>query len=141
MSSTPSTRSRSRASLRGLLLLAFVVAGLFAMHGIQAATSPSDVPGLPVMAAGPAHVASTGEAGRCSTPACPAHHRTPGHRHPGGQMCLALLVLAALFVLAVVVIHRTVARPGTCGLAGSAGGHPGRPPPTPSIFQLSVLRR
>jgi hypothetical protein len=143
MSSSPPTRSSPRASLSGLLLLAFVVAGLFTMHGIQASTSPNDMPGISVMAGGHTRAMHTSAAGRptdhCPTPDCPARH-SPGHRHPGGQMCLALLVMAAMFVLAVVLIRRTARRLTMYGPAGPASEHRGRPPPTPSIFHLSVLR-
>jgi len=141
MNSGPSTRSSPRASLSGLLLLAFVVAGLFTMHGIQASTSPSDMPGVPVMAAGHMHAAHTSAAGRpthhCPTSDCPPH---PGHRHPGGQMCLALLVMAVMFVLTIAAARRTPQRPAVYDPADPALDHRGRPPPTPSVFNLSVLR-
>jgi hypothetical protein len=117
------------------------VAGLFTMHGIQASSSPNDMPGLPVMAAGHVHATHTGAADpRCPSPDRPAHP-TPGHRHPGGQMCMALLVMVAMFVLAVTFVRRTAGRSTMYGPAGPACEQRGRPPPTPSIFHLSVLRQ
>jgi hypothetical protein len=141
MSSGPSTRCAPRVSLSGLLLLAFVVAGLFTMHGIQASSSPNDMPGLPVMAAGHVQATHTGAAyPHCPPPDRPAHH-IPGHRHPGGQMCMALLVMVAMFVLTVTFVGRTAGRSTMCGPAGPACEQRGRPPPRPSIFHLSVLRQ
>jgi hypothetical protein len=119
----------------GLLLLMSVIAGLMLMHGVQASAGPTDIRGIPlVSSSADAHPSMTSMGHSCG-------HGCDDHQHPGGQMCLALLVLGALFLVAALLIRcrreRTAARrPATPGHR-----HPGRPPPTPSIFQLSVLRR
>jgi hypothetical protein len=135
MSSRP-TRPARWASLGGLLFLALMAAGLFAMHGLQPSASPMDMPGVPLVASADMHAADTGHAGGHSS-----QHHSPGHEHPGGQMCLGLLVIAALFLLSAVLIRRAAWRSGLRRPAGPAHEHRGRPPrPPPSIYRLSVLR-
>jgi Family of unknown function (DUF6153) len=134
MSSRP-TRPARWASLSGLLLLAFVTAGLLAMHGLQPSSSPTDMPGIPLVAAADMHATDAGHAG-----VRPSQHRSPAHQHPGGQMCLALLVIAALFLLSAILIGRAAWRCALRRPAGPAHEHKGRPPPPPSIYRLSVLR-
>jgi uncharacterized protein DUF6153 len=121
----------------GLLLLALTLFGLFAMHGLQATAGPTDTPATAVVMVMP----GTGNAETVHHPASsPSHDRSGHHGHPGGQMCLALLVLATLLVLtAAFVGHRDVS--GVPGRSfGRGRGSPGRAPPRPSIFRLSVLR-
>lgn len=134
MSSGP-MRTARRASLGGLLLVAFLTAGLFAMHGLQPSASPMDMPGVPLVASADMHAADAGHAG-----GHPSQHHSPEHQHAGGQMCLALLVLAALFLLAAAPIRRMTWRSAVRRPAGPVHEHKGRPPPIPSIYQLSVLR-
>jgi hypothetical protein len=134
MSSRPARPARW-ASLGGLLLLALVTAGLFAMHGLQPSASPMDMPGVPLVASAEMHAADAGHsAGH------PSQDHSRGHQHPGGQMCLALLAIATLFLLSAVLIPRTAWRAAVRRPAGPAHEHKGRPPPTPSIYRLSVLR-
>lgn len=123
-------------SLGGLLLLALVTAGLFAMHGLQPAAGPMDTPGVPMAASVEVHTVDAGHAG-----GRPSQDHPRGHQHPGGQMCLALLVIATLFLLSAALIPRTAWRAAVRRPADPAYEHKGRPPPTPSIYQLSVLRR
>jgi hypothetical protein len=131
----PSGRRRSRTPPRavpGLLLLMSVIAGLMLMHGVQASAGPTDIRGIPL-------VSASSDAHR--TMGHPGGHGHGDHRHPGGQMCLALLVFGALLLITALLIRRRrepaiARRPATPGHR-----HPGRPPPAPSIFQLSVLRR
>jgi hypothetical protein len=118
--------------------MAFLTAGLFAMHGLQPSASPLDMPGVPLVASVDMHAADAGHAG-----GHPAQHHSPEspeHRHPGGQMCLGLLVIATLFLLSAVLIRRTARRSAVRHPAGPAHEHKGRPPPPPSIYRLSVLR-
>ncbi|WP_460334135.1 DUF6153 family protein [Actinoallomurus acanthiterrae] len=126
--------------------MGLVVAGLFAMHGLQSSDGPMDSHGLPLMsmasgpddpmashqAAGPVHE-KAGVGPR--SPASPTPH------HPGGRTCLGLLLVASLLILLTVLIGRSALRraPGR-RRARLRRRHGGRPPPTPSVFQLSVLR-
>jgi len=117
------------AAFGGLLLLGMLVVGLVAMHGVQA-SGPEGMSGVPVISMSDMHSAPDQQ------PLSPM----PGHHHPGGQVCLGLLVLA--IALALTCIGLTA---GTTARAGPAG-RPirtllllvGRPPP--SIYQLAVLR-
>jgi hypothetical protein len=129
-------RPAHRARLGGLLLLGFLVAGLMAMHGVQAA-GPSGMSGVPVIGAGVMHP----DSGRPSAhqPMSP-ESPMPGHHDPGGQVCLGLLALA--FMLALAFLGLFVR---TNGLFVPPGRRVrtlvrllGRPPP--SIHQLAVLR-
>jgi Family of unknown function (DUF6153) len=120
----------------GALLLMFVIAGLLLMHGVQASTSPTDIRGLPMVSASVMHGTGDHEehlgghpCGNCS-----------GHQHPGGQMCLALLVIGALFLFTVMLIGRLLGRPMSRRSGEGAYRHRGRAPPPPSIFQLAALR-
>ncbi|MFL6053019.1 MAG: DUF6153 family protein [Actinoallomurus sp.] len=110
--------------------------GLFAMHGLQAESSPADThPAATVVAmSGMSHTdAKTGH------PTTPSHH-PPGHEHPGGQMCLAMLVMAVLLVLSAVFVGRREGSVAPSGPAGRGHDQQGRAPPPLSVFQLSVLR-
>ncbi|MCO5990270.1 DUF6153 family protein [Actinoallomurus spadix] len=151
MSSGQSRAGAPVVSPGALLLLTLTVLGLFAMHGLQATASPADTHPAALSLVMPAdtHPADVSLAmpamGRSETAAghhgpTPSHD-SPGHRHPGGGMCLALLVMATLLILSAVFVRRRrrwapVGRP-----AGRGKDRLGRAPPPPSIFQLSVLRR
>jgi hypothetical protein len=123
-------------SVSGALLLMLVIAGLLLMHGVQSSAGPTDIRGVPLVSSSQMHQPATGE-GRSGGHSCDCND----HQHPGGQMCLALLVLGALFLLATLLIRCRRERTTTRRPAGRGHAHPGRPPPAPSIFQLSVLRR
>jgi hypothetical protein len=121
-----------------MLLLLSVVAGLLLMHGVQSSASPTDIRGVPLMSSMSSMSTHTPveHGGHAIGHSC----QCDGHQHPGGQMCLALLALGSLLLLGALFIRSlsgltTPLRPVTRG-----HGHSGRPPPAPSIFQLSVLR-
>lgn len=118
----------------GVLFLMFVIAGLLLMHGVQASASPTDIRGVPMVSAAGMHGAHEGHMG-----GQPCDHCS-GHQHPGGQMCLALLVIGALFLFTVMLIHRRPGRSASRRPGEGAYRHRGRAPPRPSIFQLAVLR-
>ncbi|MGI5229625.1 DUF6153 family protein [Actinoallomurus sp. CA-142502] len=128
--------SRRAPGVAGMLLLLFVTAGLLLMHGVQSSASPTDIRGVPLM---PATTTSmpAGHGEHAVGHSCPCD----GHHHPGGQMCLALLVLGSLLLFGALLVRsvpgRTTPPPGA---AVPGHGHSGRSPPPPSIFQLSVLR-
>ncbi|WP_433173711.1 DUF6153 family protein [Actinoallomurus sp. CA-150999] len=131
--------SREAARSPGrLLLMALTMLGLFAMHGLQATASPAETHPTAVAVAMPGMNHTSAETGHHMT-VPPAHHPS-GHQHPGGQVCLALLVMAALLLLAAAFVGRSRRPAATVGSAGRGYGHQGRAPPRPSIFQLSVLR-
>lgn len=126
--------TRDASSLCGLLFLLLVATGLLAMHGVQATAGPGDMTGVPMASVSMAH---SSHAGRMNeTPA----RRAPGHRHSGGQMCLGVLVLMALLVLATTSFRRVRWSLAVRCPAGPSRDHAGRPPPTPSIHRLCVLR-
>ncbi|WP_433178018.1 DUF6153 family protein [Actinoallomurus sp. CA-150999] len=134
------------ASLRRLLLMGLLVAGLFAMHGLQASDGPMDSHGLPLMSmvSGPDgsmtshHAAEPGHEKAGAGPRSPV---SPTPHHPGGRTCLGLLLVASLLILLTVLIGRSALRRAPSRRrARLRRRHGGRPPPTPSVFQLSVLR-
>jgi Family of unknown function (DUF6153) len=133
------SRRRSRAALwasPGVLLLMFLIAGLLLMHGVQATASPTDIRGLPMVSATDMHGTGAHE-GHVGGQPC---DHCSGHQHPGGQMCLALLAIGALFLFTVMLLHRRVGRSAARRPDEAAYQHRGRAPPRPSIFQLAVLR-
>jgi hypothetical protein len=118
----------------GVLLLMFVIAGLLLMHGVQSSTGPTDIRGVPLVSAADTHAAHQGHMGGHPCDDC------SGHRHPGGQMCLALLVIGALILFTAMLVHRRPERSAARRPGEGAYRHRGRAPPRPSIFQLAVLR-
>ncbi|MQA93225.1 MAG: hypothetical protein GEV11_00800 [Streptosporangiales bacterium] len=129
-------RSR-RLPLGGYLLL---LAGLFAMHGLQATPSPS-----PLAAA--VHAAVAEPVGHDATPSVAlAAHLSGDHQgfphgdHPGGMICLAMLLLAGLVFGAAAMLGRT--RPAiaalTCGSVRTVRRTPRAPPPV--FIRLCVQR-
>jgi hypothetical protein len=135
MNSRRSSRTAPWAS-PGVLLLMFVIAGLLLMHGVQASASPTDIRGLPLVSASDMHTTGNHE-GHVGGQPC---DDCSGHQHPGGQMCLALLVIGALVVFTAMLIHRRLGRSMARRPGEAAYRHHGRAPPKPSIFQLAVLR-
>jgi hypothetical protein len=126
--------------MRRLLLLAAVFGGLFVMHGVQATPSPVQASGAMVGSTRP-------DPGMRTTPAAvhamaePSHGPGghSGHSHPGGTICLALLVLAGLVLLtAAGHIGLRPPRPAGRPLPLGRRGPPRARPPT--VYQLSVLR-
>ncbi|WP_225992764.1 DUF6153 family protein [Actinomadura rudentiformis] len=134
-----------------LLLALAVICGVMAMHGLQASNSPGDTSGMPAIGVeqvpaghgGSGHRGSDlggsdhGGAHDGGTQSGGAH--APEH-HPGGEICLALLVLASFAVLLraawrawrpVVLIPRSNVRPRPPDA--------GRSPPPPA-FRSAVLR-
>ncbi|MEV5703982.1 DUF6153 family protein [Actinoallomurus sp. NPDC052274] len=131
---------RSGASAPGgLLLLALTLLGLFAMHGLQATAGPTDTHASAVLMAMSGTDHPEAEAGHHPASA-PSHAPSGRHDHPGGQMCLALLVLATLLILAAAFVGRRDASGAPGRPLGRGHEAQGRAPPRPSIFQLSVLR-
>ncbi|MCO6006142.1 DUF6153 family protein [Actinoallomurus purpureus] len=121
-----------------LLLLALTMLGLFAMHGLQATASPVEMRPATVAVVMPGMGHTSAETGHDMS--VPPSHDAPGHKHPGGQICLALLVVAALLILYAVFVGRSRRPVATVSPAGLGSGSRGRAPPGPSVFQLSVLR-
>jgi hypothetical protein len=115
-----------------MLLLALIFSGLFAMHGM--ATTPSgSVPHSVV--GGMSH----GQAAEGSVPSAPAHDSSlPGHGSHPGEICLALLVLAALLVTLAEAKVLRLARPALWGGASVWRGLPLAR--QPNLHQISVLR-
>lgn len=131
-----------------LLLLGFVFAGLFVMHGVQATPSPDQASGALVSAMASEHgmgldhdmatdAAPAAERAMPASPHGPAGHSE--HAHPGGAVCFALLVIAGLILL-LVGVHTGLRwpRPTAPGLLLVRRCTPRARPPT--VYQLSVLR-
>lgn len=118
-----------------MLFLLSVIAGLLLMHGVQSSASPTDIRGVPLMSSPTMHMSA--EHGRHAV----GHScQCDGHQHPGGQMCLALLALGTLLLFSALLIRSRPCRTTPLSPVSPGHGHPGRPPPARSIFQLSVLR-
>ncbi|MET8158293.1 DUF6153 family protein [Sphaerisporangium sp. NPDC005289] len=118
------------------VLLCALVAGLFAMHGLQPTPGPTEMASVWTM-----HVSHDGMPSY--TPGSDAHDRQmPTHDgHGGGEVCLALLLMAALVFF---VARALGTRPGIDslvpgGLVPRAG--PMLLPRGPTLAQLCVLRR
>ncbi|MFC4055941.1 DUF6153 family protein [Actinomadura syzygii] len=113
----------------GLFLLFCVLA----MHGFQASPNQMEMSGVPLTSM------SAGQHGVDQAPAAPDDS---GDHHPGGQVCLAMLTMLVLVAAAVLLAlrsrERVVPAPRTSALVRTLRG--GRPPPTPSLHLLSVLR-
>jgi Family of unknown function (DUF6153) len=118
-----------------MLLMLSVVAGLLLMHGVQSSASPTDIRGVPLMSSMTTHMA-TEHGGHALGHSC----QCDDHRHPGGQMCLALLALGSLLLFSALLIRSVLGRTTPPSPVTPGPEHSGRPPPAPSIFQLSVLR-
>jgi hypothetical protein len=118
-----------------MLLMLSLAAGLFFMHGVQSSASPADLHGVPLVSSAAMHV-SYGHGGH------PAGHSRQGddHHHPGGQMCLALLTLVSLLLFGALLVRPALGRTTAPTPVAPWHRRSGRPPPSPSIFQLSVLR-
>jgi Family of unknown function (DUF6153) len=120
----------------GLLLLF----GVLAMHGMQVSRDPSEMTGLPLASAVAVHDAAPSQS--------MALHHAPGtdqpsdhHQdHPGGQVCLAILVMLFLIGLVIARFRRAALAAVARALAGTHVPPVGRPPSRPSLHRLSVLR-
>lgn len=118
-----------------MLLLLSAITGLLFMHGVQSSANPTDVRGVPLMTAMTTHEHGAHAARHsCESDEC------DGHRHPAGQMCLALLVLGFLLLVTALLVRAGLGRTTPPGSGVRGPEHRCRPPPRPSIFQLSVLR-
>jgi hypothetical protein len=127
--------SRRAPGAAGMLLLLSAIAGLLLMHGVQSSASPTDIRGVPLMPAAMTHMPAE-HGGHAVGHSC----QCDGHQHPGGQMCLALLALGSLLLFSALLIRSMYGLTTPPSPAIPVAEHSGRPPPTPSIFQLSVLR-
>ncbi|WP_372500360.1 DUF6153 family protein [Sphaerisporangium perillae] len=123
-------------AIAGPILLCAVVAGLFAMHGVQPTPGPTEMAGVLTM-----HVSQKGMPS--DVPVGDDHDRQmPAHDgHGGGEVCLALLLIAALAFLAGRALGTSpgIDPPVLGGLVPRA--RPRVLPRGPTLAQLCVLRR
>ncbi|MFC0554484.1 DUF6153 family protein [Planotetraspora thailandica] len=123
-------------SLGGLLMLAAVVCGLFAMHGLQPSPGP---------VAAPSVFADLGHDHALPMPMSPgAQHDggspAPHDGHGGGQVCLAFLLAGAVLLLMTAASGHRWEQPAVRS-RGQALRHPVLMRPRgPTLAQLSVLR-
>ena len=89
----------------GMLLWLCLFVGLLLMHGVQSSASPTDTHGIPLVSSTTMQM-PVQFSGHTAGPACPCD----GHQHPGGQMCLALLVLGALLLFSALFIRSVPGR-------------------------------
>lgn len=126
--------------LRKLLLLMFMLACLFVMHGLQASADPIQHPGVAIAAAVPGMESVHAGAGTS-----PHAYRWPSdgspHRgHAAGQMCLGLLSMMTALLILAGILGRLPGPPARGATAPRGLGRQDRSPSPPSIFELSVLR-
>jgi hypothetical protein len=116
------------------ILLCAVVAGLFAMHGMQPTPGPTTVASVFAMHVQHDDMPSNGTKGH--DPQMPSHDG-----HGGGEVCLALLVMGALILLAVRTLGASLDSRFT--LFGQLVPRTGLIvlPRGPTLAQLCVLRR
>jgi hypothetical protein len=126
--------------LAWLLFFLALLAGLLAMHGLQASPSPVDLSGIPRIGSdGAAAMDGHSDHESKATKGDPSHPAPP-HKHHGGQVCLGLLMMASLLGLLTPVRWRRCS-PRSVATGPSLPSQPGRGGrPPPSLFALSVLR-
>ncbi|MCW2882437.1 MAG: hypothetical protein JWQ95_6537 [Sphaerisporangium sp.] len=120
--------------MAGPILLCAVVAGLFAMHGVQPTPGPTAVASVLTMHVNQEDMPSN--AAKSHDPQMPSHDG-----HGGGEICLALLLIGALVFLVARALGESLRAHLAVfgGLVPRAG--PMVLPRGPTLAQLCVLRR
>jgi hypothetical protein len=124
-------------SLGGLLLLAAVVCGLLAMHGLQPSPGPVSAPSVFAL--------NIGYAGGTAMPMSvdgghDSGQTSPHDGHGGGQVCLAFLLAGAVLLLLLMTAGQ---RSSQLSIRFNWQALPRTPtarPRGPTLAQLSVLR-
>ncbi|MEU6409217.1 DUF6153 family protein [Microbispora sp. NPDC046933] len=130
--------ARRLTPLGGLLLVAAVLCGLVAMHGMQ--PSPGPAPAPSVLAMGLDHAVGAG------TPMSLDNRHQDGHGsshngHAGGQVCLAFPAAGtALVLLAVATVLGWAVPASIRPLRGRMPLGPTARPRGPTLAQLCVIR-
>ncbi|GLX11353.1 hypothetical protein Misp03_82790 [Microbispora sp. NBRC 16548] len=132
--------ARRLAPLSGLLLLAAVLCGLLAMHGLQPSPGPLPTPSVLAL-----HSAQTGDSAMPMAGPHDRHGDGPGSPHPGhggGQVCLALLLAGSVLLLFLVMVAagRIFAPPIRLFLRALLPRGPTARPRGPTLAQLCVIR-
>ncbi|MFI0367528.1 DUF6153 family protein [Actinomadura sp. 1N219] len=120
----------------GLLVLLCVLA----MHGFQASPSPREMAGVPLAGMSAAHDATPPASNAAHRPSDGDHSGGRHQDHPGGQVCLAMLVMISFLGAIVALLLREPATAARRLLIRVRILLVGRPPPRPSLHRLSVLR-
>ncbi|MEU6428525.1 DUF6153 family protein [Microbispora sp. NPDC046973] len=128
------------APLSGLLLLAAVLCGLLAMHGLQPSPGPLPTPSVLAL-----HSAQTDHSAMPMAGTRDRHGDTPGSPHQGhggGQVCLALLLAGSVLLLLLVIVGagRFGAPPSRLFLQSFLPRGPTARPRGPTLAQLCVIR-
>ncbi|WP_414626030.1 DUF6153 family protein [Microbispora rosea] len=132
--------ARRLASLSGLLLLAAVLCGLLAMHGLQ--PSPGPLPTSSILAL------HSAQSDHSAMPTAGSHDRhsgessSPHQGHGGGQVCLAFLLAGWVLLLLLVIVGagRFGAPPIRLFLQSFLPRGPTARPRGPTLAQLCVIR-
>ncbi|MBP2706139.1 hypothetical protein JOL79_20220 [Microbispora sp. RL4-1S] len=135
---TTGSAARGAAPLSGLLLLAAVLCGLFAMHGVQ--PSPGPVAAPSVLTVDPGH--AVGAAMPMASGDGHGDGRSlPHDGHGGGQVCLALLLAGSALLLLLVVTAAGFAVPSARPfLRAFLPRGPTARPRGPTLARLCVIR-
>lgn len=122
------------------MLLAAVLCGLLAMHGLQ--PSPGPVPAPSVLALHSAHSDDSGMPMATSDTRHGSGQSSPHDGHGGGQVCLAFLLAGSvlLLLLVIAVMSRYMVPPGRPFLNQSLPRGPTARPRGPTLAQLCVIR-
>ncbi|MGW5266592.1 DUF6153 family protein [Microbispora sp. NPDC004025] len=132
--------ARRLASLSGLLLLAAVLCGLLAMHGLQPSPGPLPTPNVLAL--------HSAQSDHSAMPMAGSHDRhsdepsSPHQGHGGGQVCLALLLGGSVLLLLLVMVGagRFGASPIRLLLQSFLPCGPTGRPRGPTLTQLCVIR-
>lgn len=125
--------------MSGLLLLAAVLCGLLAMHGLQPSPGPLPIPSVLAL-----HSAHADHSAMPTAGPDDRHSDEPGSPHQGhggGQVCLALLLAGSLLLLLLVVSAGRFGPSPIRLIVQSFLPHgPTARPRGPTLTQLCVIR-
>lgn len=132
--------ARRLASLSGLLLLAAVLCGLLAMHGLQPSPGPLPTPSVLAL--------HSAQSDHSAMPTAGSHDRhsgepsSPHQGHGGGQVCLAFLLAGWVLLLLLVIVGAGGfgAPPIRLFLRSFLPRGPTARPRGPTLAQLCVIR-
>ncbi|WP_396706937.1 DUF6153 family protein [Microbispora sp. H10836] len=137
---TTGNAARRLAPWSGLLLLAAVLCGLFAMHGLQ--PSPGPLPAPSVLTLHSPHMGDSGMPMAATDTGPDGGQSSPHDGHGGSQVCLAFLLAGSVLLLLFVAVAMShfVALPTRLLLQRLLPRGPAIRPRGPTLAQLCVIR-